>query len=240
MATRALKKLESLLSAFRLAHRNQLRSEDKIIGEQLSSVRKLIRSAKRLPAQHYNPFRECKIDPLERHTRDFLAHVLNASFAPALQIRALQLLIDEAANGSANAKKKVLDFKRHWAQSGFDVEIEVGMSEARPDIVLRGKNFLVALELKRHIGFETIVDGIPQTKRLLKSAHLFAHQNAIHSSAVLVLFLSPKGMRAQDTSVLSVSTNGFLQKLNGLLEHSSISANTARTIRSFIDFLAED
>lgn len=174
----------------------------------------LIKTSRSLKHQDFNPFLDCGVVSLERHTRDFLAMMLDTGRSHGLGKRVLEMILAEGARASKRANRAVAMFRTAWNDRPFDVRTEVPMAQARPDVVVSGEGFLLVIEVKRRFGFETIIGGEAQTLRLSRSAHGYAVEERIPAAAVLTIFLTPDGVRAYDSTVISVSCEKLFHRLD--------------------------
>ena len=66
-------------------------------------------------------------------------------------------------------------------------------------------------------------------------------ERGIDKTATIVVMMSPEGMRAQDSDVISIKAERFYNRLDQRLSNSArVSPETSRLVRSFIEFLGRD
>jgi hypothetical protein len=189
-------------------------------------VRFLINGLKTVNWDRFDPFRQCGLVPLEHHTRDFLAALLEHD--PST----LSILLKECAEVGKSGGR----FKK-FNVSSYEVSKEVKMGKARPDVVVHGESFLVAIEIKRSVGFETEVRGEKQCVRLNRGAKQFAKEKGIDSENVLAIFLTPQGISASDREVVPLSALKLFKRIERAMRSSRASAEASRARTSFMDFL---
>lgn len=218
-----------------------IRIEKRKTKTQITAISRLIRSSKTLILPVFDPFRECKIFPLEKHLRDFLLAALRPNAPHGLSTIVLATVLDAMGDASAAARAAASRIQAAWRGGPFDVAREVPMAYARPDLVVSGKHFILAFEFKRRFGVETIINNRPQSKRLRQSVLRYASERGIARDLTVAILMSPQGMRAQDAGVLRVSADSFFNRLDQKLgRYRRIPPDTSRLVRSFTDFLREN
>jgi hypothetical protein len=234
--------IERLIATWRKAPlKASQRIENKKIQQQWASVARLIKSLELLELPVFDPFRECDAIPLEKHTRDFLAEILRPEASHGLSPFAFSALLDVISDASPKASTLAARIRAAWNKAPFQVAREVSMTNVRPDVVVQGDHFMVAFEIKRRFGIETIVRGQPQTRRLRQSVFRHAAKAGISRDATAVVLMSPIGFPAQDGAVIPISAEHLFEHLSHqLIQSGCVSSATMRLIRSFTDFLRAD
>jgi hypothetical protein len=217
---RKLPAVERILAAWRSRPPKQVEPANFVRTiRQIDSARLLIKGLKDVDWVSFDPFVRCGVVPLERHTRDFLAGLLER------EPLALRIMLNECAT----ANRLAGHFKKVRVTS-YEVKREVKMGDVRPDVVAIAENFLVAIEIKRRIGFETTVRGKKQCVRLNRAAKKYARKNGIDPKNVLPIFLTPQQTRASDPLVTSISSVRLFTRIG----------ESKPSFASFIDFLRRD
>jgi hypothetical protein len=206
--------------------------------ERTAAVERLIKASKFLEHPQFDPFQRCGVvPPLERYTRDFLKIMLDSDDFHGMARHILALILDEAAQKNVHSRKAVALIREVCKKDDdIRVEIEFPMLRARPDLVIRSDRFLLAIEIKRRLGVETIVHGKWQSDRLKHSARAYARGEGISPSNVLALFLTPDGGRAHDREVIPVSCQRLFARIDKAITNDRrMKPDTKRWIRSFMD-----
>jgi len=175
--------------------REFVEAEQKTSKEQISSISLLIKSYRKCGFHLFDPYQYCAVKPLERFTRDFLSAIFNRVDLQELGQKTFDFLLQEAGSAE-NGASSVSSIRQLWDGQCPECDLEVPMTHVRPDIVLSGDRYLVAIEIKRRRGVETASERKElQSVRLVRSAKEYGKTKGISESAVLVLFLTPDGLR---------------------------------------------
>jgi hypothetical protein len=158
---------------------------------------------------------------------------------PLLGRKLFSLILNEAElvkNG--RFKNAVASIRRACKGDYLYCEKEIPMNEARPDIVISGERFLLAIEIKRRYGVETKKRGRMQTYRLKCGAQSYAEEKGINRAAVLALFLTPDGVTPADDEVIPISFIRLYERIDrAITRERNVAMNTKRAMHSFMDLL---
>jgi Holliday junction resolvase len=111
----------------------------------------------------------------------------------------------------------------------FIAKTEQTMGKARPDVVVSGRGFLLAIEIKRSIGTETTVQGKPQTVRLVEGLLEHAKKRGIANAGALAILLAPNNLQPADKRVVAVSMKKLFKRVEQRVRK--------RLLSSFMDLL---
>jgi hypothetical protein len=187
--------------------------------DDIRPLQRLLQASSSLQIPELNPFRENGVMPLERHTRDFLMRMLDPAAPHGLSRLVLKALLQEARRtGSLQTRTCIDAINALVPRSEIIVKREETMRQARPDVVITGPTFIIAIEIKRATGIETMVGKIPQSARLHSGTLKYAADRGIAPERIMIIFLTPDGRKAAHPSLIPISTRRLFPKLDRVLD----------------------
>jgi hypothetical protein len=212
---------------------------DKAIVQKLA-VHRLVKASRSLKRPEFDPFSYCGVIPLERYTRDFFAAMFDARAPHGIAASVFEAFLEEIESINKTAVDPIR--AALVLENGVPpiVETEVALKEAIPDVLISGSHFLIAIEIKRRLGVETRVAGIPQSTGLRRSARIKAKEMGISPDCALVVFLTPEGKAPADSALIPVRAPSLFKRIERRISSdrsNKLTTETKQMINSYMNML---
>ncbi|RIL06304.1 MAG: hypothetical protein DCC71_07200 [Proteobacteria bacterium] len=194
-----IKTSQSLLDAFDAFTEESVEGAERLIGRQLprleprvslAQMRRLLTSTGKFAHAQFDPFVVATGGIREVSLSRAVGALLDPEGSHGLGNTVLLSLVRSLRGCARRTRTALAD--AILASTWTEVELELrGQEESRPDIEIRGSEYVIWVENKRKHGLETWIHGKAQTKRLYEGVHERARKLGLSSEVAVGIFLTP-------------------------------------------------
>lgn len=182
-----------------------------------------------------NPFNIAGFSPNEDAWSNALAVILDPLRSRGLELKPLEEIVKTIAEKGTKNKEDAMRIKKILGsyQGTISVTCRVHCGDTIPDIVVRGKGFLIYIETKMRWGSETVdSEERKQTKRQADNLAMHSKREGVNTLGIL---LSPTGRGAASRKFYSLSGHELADAIRKAIQGCEPDYEGKLLMEAFID-----